>query len=108
MIVEYIRYQISADRAEEFLRAYARAAPVLEADPRCLGYDLARGVEEPDRFVVRIEWTSVDDHLQGFRRSPGFATFFAAVKPFFSDIEEMAHYDRRQEYRPSRSEETTR
>jgi hypothetical protein len=41
----------------------------------------------------RIEWSSVADHEQGFRRSPGFGPFFAAVKPFFEQIEEMRHYD---------------
>jgi hypothetical protein len=42
---------------------------------------------------VRIEWSSVEDHEQGFRRSAGFAPFFAAVKPFVEQIEEMRHYE---------------
>jgi hypothetical protein len=41
---------------------------------------------------VRIEWDSVDGHEQGFRQSAGFEAFFAAVKPFFEQIEEMRHY----------------
>jgi len=49
-------------------------------------------VEETDRFVVRIEWDSVEGHEQGLRTSPGFAEFFAAVKPFFAQIQEMKHY----------------
>jgi hemoglobin len=43
--------------------------------------------------VVRIEWTSLSDHEQGFRHSAGFGTFFAAVKPFLEQIEEMEHCD---------------
>jgi hypothetical protein len=42
--------------------------------------------------VVRIEWDSVEGHEQGFRSSPQFAEFFAAVRPFFFQIEEMKHY----------------
>jgi hypothetical protein len=34
-----------------------------------------------------------EGHLQGFRTSPEFASFFAAVKPFVDRIEEMRHYD---------------
>jgi hypothetical protein len=49
-------------------------------------------VEEPEHFVVRIQWDSVEGHEQGFRSSPHFAEFFAAVRPFFSEIEEMKHY----------------
>jgi quinol monooxygenase YgiN len=94
MVVEYIRYTVSPDRAADFVAAYGRAAGVLEADPHCLAYEVARGVEEPEHFVVRIEWDSIEGHEQGFRTSPGFAEFFAAVRPFFSAIEEMKHYER--------------
>jgi quinol monooxygenase YgiN len=93
MIVEYIRYRVPPERAADFLAAYDTAAATLEGDGRCLSYEVSQGHEEPDRFVVRIEWTSLEDHLQGFRRSPEFRQFFQAVKPFFDDIEEMKHYD---------------
>lgn len=90
MIVEYIRYEI-AD-AEAFERAYEIARSALDASPHCLAYELSRCTEEPTSFIVRIEWDSPDGHLQGFRRSPEFPAFFAAVRPFFNDIREMRHY----------------
>ncbi|MEV0195267.1 antibiotic biosynthesis monooxygenase family protein [Nonomuraea sp. NPDC050691] len=95
MVIEYIRYTVPAGRAEEFEQAYKRASGVLDDDPHCLAYEVARGVEEPEHYTVRIEWDSIEGHEQGFRRSPRFAEFFAAVKPFFSAIEEMKHYDAR-------------
>lgn len=92
MVVEYIRYTVPLERAQEFLAAYRQAGLVLDADPHCAGYEVARGVEEPERFVVRIEWDSIEGHEQGFRRSPEFRGFFAAVRPFVDQIEEMKHY----------------
>lgn len=96
MVVEYIRYTVPGERAEEFEQAYATASKVLDDDEHCLRYEIARGVEEPEHFVVRIEWDSIEGHEQGFRRSPRFAEFFAAVRPFFEQIEEMKHYQVRQ------------
>jgi quinol monooxygenase YgiN len=93
MVVEYIRYRIDAARGNEFDRAYEQAAGSLEASSHCLAYEVARGVEDPTSRVVRIEWDSVEGHEQGFRKSPEFREFFAAVKPFFDDIEEMRHYE---------------
>ncbi len=92
MVVEYIRYVVGEDRSAQFEQAYRQASAVLEADPHCLGYEVARGVEEPERFVVRINWDSVEGHENGFRTSPRFREFFEAVKPFFDQIEEMKHY----------------
>lgn len=93
MIIEYVRYTVPAAVADEFVAAYWKAGQVLDADPHCVAYEVARGVEEPEHFVVRIEWDSVEGHEQGFRASPRFAEFFMAVQPFFADIEEMKHYE---------------
>jgi quinol monooxygenase YgiN len=93
MVVEYIRYRIDSARGDEFERAYAQAAQSLEASSHCLAYEVDHGVEDPTSYVVRIEWDSVEGHEQGFRKSPEFREFFAAVKPFFDDIEEMRHYE---------------
>ncbi len=99
MLVEYIRYHIKhhpTDSHEEtcgaFEAAYREAAKSLDASPNCLGYELTRCVEEPLRYVLRIEWDSIDGHLLGFRRSPEFKPFFEAIKGFIPDIEEMQHY----------------
>jgi quinol monooxygenase YgiN len=90
MIVEYIRYEI-AD-ADSFQRAYQAARCVLDGSPHCLAYELSRCTEEPTSFILRIEWDSIDGHLQGFRKSPEFADFLSAVRPFLADIREMRHY----------------
>ncbi len=92
MIIEYIRYTISADRQSDFVKAYALASKQLDDSQYCLGYELSQCEEEPESFILRIEWTSTEDHLTGFRRSKDFATFLNHVRPFFNNISEMNHY----------------
>lgn len=72
--------------------AYKKASKQLENSEFCLGFELAQCEEEPGQFILRIEWTSVNDHLNGFRKAPEFGEFFRYVKPFFNNIEEMHHY----------------
>jgi len=93
MVIEYVRYVIPAPRHADFRAAYDSAAAELAASPRCLRYEVAQGIEEPDNFIVRIEWDTMEGHLSGFRASAGFQPFFAKVKPFFADIREMKHYE---------------
>ncbi|TDE33857.1 antibiotic biosynthesis monooxygenase [Actinomadura sp. 6K520] len=94
MIVEYIRYRIDPRAAEEFEAAYARASAALAAAPQCVDYELSRCVEEPGGYVLRIGWTSADDHMKGFRGGEHFPAFFAEIKPYVQAIEEMRHYER--------------
>jgi quinol monooxygenase YgiN len=93
MIVEYVRYQIPADRRDAFEAAYTDAQAALEASPYCLSWELARCSEDPGQYTLRIEWDSSEGHLQGFRKSAEFGAFFAAVRPYVGDIQEMRHYE---------------
>ncbi|MFI6035180.1 group II truncated hemoglobin [Streptomyces sp. NPDC051315] len=90
--VEYIRYHIPEKRSAEFLAAYTRAAPLLAASPHCVDYELARCEEDFAHFVLRVTWTSTEDHLEGFRTSDLFPAFLAETRPYVGDIEEMRHY----------------
>lgn len=90
--IEIIRYTIAADQQLAFEQAYAQAAIHLQTSPYCRGYQVLHGVEEPANYIVIIQWTSVDDHLNGFRKSEAFGPFFSLVKPFFTSIQEMKHY----------------
>jgi heme-degrading monooxygenase HmoA len=93
MVVEYIRYRIDADLGEEFERACTEAGSLLTASSHCRAHEVARGVEDPETYIVRIEWDSIDGHERGFRTSAEFGEFLSAVKPFFDDIQEMRHYE---------------
>lgn len=92
MVIEYIRYRIAEEQTAEFERAYARAAESLRASPVCLGFELSRCVEEPASYILRIHWTSVDEHLQGFRKSAQFPPFLQEIRTYVPNIEEMRHY----------------
>ncbi len=93
MIVEYIRYKIAEEKQDKFLTAYQKAYEQLDASPYCLGYELSHCEEDKDNFILRIEWTSTHDHLNGFRKSADFGPFLNHVRPFYNDIVEMNHYE---------------
>lgn len=91
--VEIIRYSVPADQRASFEKAYNSAAEFLQSSPFCLGYEIIHGTDEPSNYIVRIHWTSTEDHLNGFRKSKEFGSFFNLVKPFYSNIQEMKHYE---------------
>lgn len=94
MTIEYIRYKIEEGQREAFVNAYKDASQELADSQFCIGYELAECEEEVGQFILRIEWTSTDEHLNGFRRSKIFPSFFAKIRPFVSNILEMRHYKR--------------
>lgn len=92
MSIEYIRYKVLNEQRQEFIDAYKDASRELDASVFCIAYELTECEEETGQFILRIEWTSTDEHLQGFRKSELFPLFFAKIKPYFENIQEMRHY----------------
>lgn len=92
MVVEYIRYRVPEAKSALFEAAYAAAEVSLRLAPECLGWELSRCEEEPACWILRIEWTSTADHLNGFRRGPQFPVFLGQIRPFIEHVEEMRHY----------------
>lgn len=90
--IEMIRYDIPEASYAVFEQAYTRAGKLLEDSPYCKGYHIIKGHDEPNHYIVTIYWTSVEDHMQKFRGSEQFASFFQLVKPFYNNIMEMKHY----------------
>jgi quinol monooxygenase YgiN len=93
MTIEYIRYKIPSETREAFFNSYIKAGESLRASDYCLGYELTHGEEEPENFILRIEWTSLEDHINKFRKSDAFKAFYQDVAPYFGNIQEMKHYD---------------
>ncbi|WAZ23760.1 antibiotic biosynthesis monooxygenase [Streptomyces cinnabarinus] len=90
--VEYVRYRIPEQQSAEFLAAYTRAAAALTAAPQCVDYELTQCEEDSEHFILRITWTSTEDHIKGFRTSAVFTDFLAEIRPYVGNIEEMRHY----------------
>ena len=92
MTTEYIRYKVTEEQRQNFIDSYKDASKELDASEFCIAYELLECEEEAGQFILRIEWTSTQEHLEGFRKSQMFPSFFAKVKPYFNNIQEMRHY----------------
>jgi len=92
MVVEYLRYSIDAGRQSQFIADYNIASQSLTKSAYCENYEFCQCVEDPSQFIIRIQWTSAEDHLQRFRGSSEFREFFPVIKPYLDDIDEMRHY----------------
>ncbi len=93
MIIEYIRYRIPAALQDDFVADYRKTSQALDRSPVCWAYELSRCPEEPDRFILRVEWPSTAAHLEEFRQSEQFREFLPLVRPYIQHMEEMQHYE---------------
>ncbi|TXI22710.1 MAG: antibiotic biosynthesis monooxygenase [Roseateles sp.] len=54
---------------------------------------VVRGIESPERYLLRVEWQSLEAHTQGFRGGPLFPKWRAIVGGFFAQPPQVEHFE---------------
>ena len=75
-----------------FTAAFLRAREVLVTAPGCQSVRMTHGIESANRFVLLVEWDSVAAHDTNFRGTDRFATWRAAIGPFFAEPPRVEHF----------------
>ena len=94
MIVEVADFKVRPEARDAFSEAITRAATTVLA--KAHGYRHHRLLachESPQRFVLIVEWDSLEAHTVGFRQSPAFAEWRAIIGPFFEQPPHVEHFE---------------
>jgi heme-degrading monooxygenase HmoA len=92
MIVEIAQITVAAGREAQFEAAFSQGIRAAAKSPGYLAHELRRSIEHPQRYMLRIEWRTLEDHTVHFRGSPLFAQWRAAVGPFFAAPPVVEHF----------------
>jgi len=93
MVLEVADFQVTPGAEEDFVIAYRGIKDVLTSTPGCRSARMTRGVDSPSRFVLLVEWESVEAHEQNFRASDRFGRWRAAIGPFFASPPVVEHVE---------------
>ncbi|MFC1409862.1 antibiotic biosynthesis monooxygenase [Streptacidiphilus sp. N1-12] len=94
MILESAVLDVVPGRREEFLAAFRQARPLIAAQPGFLALRLLPCLDpgRESRFLLQVEWQRVEDHTEGFRRSPEYAQWRELLHPYYDPFPLVEHY----------------
>jgi heme-degrading monooxygenase HmoA len=92
MVLEVAEIRIRPGSEEQFQAAYLTVRDVVAGTPGCRSVRMTRGIESPARFVLLVEWDSVDAHEQNFRGTERFTTWRGALGPHFAEPPFVEHF----------------
>jgi len=93
MVLEQALITIRPGTAEAFEAGLARAREAIGASPGFVSLRLHRGIETPERYLLLVEWETLDDHVVGFRESDAFGAWRALIGPFFESPPDVVHFE---------------
>jgi heme-degrading monooxygenase HmoA len=92
MVLEVADIDVRPGTEADFRAAYAKAREVLVGTPGFQTVRMTQGVETPTRFVLLVEWESVEAHEVNFRQSERFAQWRGLIGPYFAHPPRVEHF----------------
>ena len=91
VVLEIADFAVLPGKGDEFVAAVREGLAYIAATPGFRSARVTRGVESPSRFVLLIEWDSLEAHTVGFRESENFPRWRSVVGPFFDGTPRVEH-----------------
>ena len=90
MVLEVALFDVTDP--DQFEQAYLSVRSLIVGTEGCRSVRMTHGVESPERFVLLVEWESVEAHEQNFRQTDAFRQWRAAIGPWFAHPPLVEHF----------------
>lgn len=92
MVLELALIDVYPGQEDDFAAAYRTARSIVASTPGCRSVRMTQGIESPSRFVLLVEWDSVDAHVENFRNTDRFTQWRGHIGPYFAGPPTVEHF----------------
>lgn len=92
MILEVATLNIIPGQEHLFEANFRRAISILASMRGYISHELRRSIEHPDRYILLVQWQTLEDHTIGFRSSPQYQEWKALLHHFYDPFPTVEHY----------------
>jgi heme-degrading monooxygenase HmoA len=93
VITEHAVLEVVPGREEEFVESMDRAKELISASPGFIALRVERCLEQPSRFLLLVEWESLEAHTEGFRGSPAYQEWRDLLHHFYDPFPVVEHFE---------------
>lgn len=92
MVLEVALLKAKAGQAEKLRDGLRAARAVIARAPGYRDSVFYQGIEQPESFVLHIEWDSIEAHMRDFRGGPLLAEWRGHFQAFVDGPPVVSHY----------------
>jgi heme-degrading monooxygenase HmoA len=93
MILEHAVLNVIPGQEDEFELAFAEAKLIISSAQGFRSLRLLHCLEAEHRYLLLVEWETLEDHTQGFRGSEIFANWKALLHHFYDPFPTVEHFN---------------
>ncbi|TPQ26283.1 antibiotic biosynthesis monooxygenase family protein [Methylomonas koyamae] len=91
-MLEVAILDIIPGKETDFEAAFAVASAIIANSPGYISHQLQRCVENESRYILLVNWQTLEAHTIGFRSSPEYREWARLLHHFYSPFPTVEHY----------------
>ncbi|HFQ92543.1 MAG TPA: antibiotic biosynthesis monooxygenase [Anaerolineae bacterium] len=92
MILEVAVLDVRPGQEQTFEAAFAEAQEIIAGMKGYVSHQLQRCLERENRYILLVNWETLADHTQGFRKSAEYQQWKALLHHFYDPFPVVEHY----------------
>jgi heme-degrading monooxygenase HmoA len=92
MILEVAILNVIPNQETAFEAAFRRAISILASTHGYIAHELRRCLEHKGRYMLLVQWQTLEDHTIGFRGSPQYQEWKELLHHFYDPFPTVEHY----------------
>ena len=92
MILEVAMLDVRPGEEPGFEAAFVEASAIIASMPGYIRHSLQRRIESPVRYLLLVEWVTLEDHTVGFRGSPEYQRWKELLHHFYDPFPVVEHF----------------
>lgn len=92
MIVEHALLQVKPGQGAAFEAAMREARPLIAASPGFVAIEVRPAAECTDRYLLRVVWTDIAAHRDGFRGSARYQDWRRLLHGFYEPMPVVEYF----------------
>lgn len=92
MILEAVILDVKNGLEADFEAAFAQAKAIISAQPGFISLQLQKCLETENRYLLLVNWETLEAHTEGFRKSDAYQQWKALLHHFYEPFPVVEHY----------------
>ncbi len=94
MILEVAILHVKPQQTQDFEAAFASAQAIIASMEGYIAHELQCCIEEPTKYILLVQWKTLEAHTQGFRSSKDYQQWKALLHHFYDPFPTVEHYQK--------------
>ena len=92
MVLEVAMLDVKTGQNADFEAAFQQAAPLIASIPGYVSHELQLCIENPQRYILLVQWQTLEAHTVGFRQSAQYQEWKHLLHHFYDPFPTVEHY----------------